>query len=387
MAIHDSRDRDLARVLVRHSVKAKRGELVFIQAVGLDTAGLAEAIVEEVTAVGAAPYVHFVDPEIMRKFLHSVKEPMLKPLSQLEMDQIKRSDCYIGIRGSRNIFELSDVPRQKMDLYNKQVAIPVRNKRVKDSRWVVLRYPNASMAQLSGQPREKFADSYYNVCTLDYARMEKAVRPLAHLMKKTDVVEITGPGTDLRLSIKGIGVIPCTGAHNIPDGECFTAPVKTSVEGTVSFNTPTVWEGTPYENITLRFEKGQIMDAKAADREQTRKLNKVLEQDEGARYVGEFAIAFNPQILHPMRDILFDEKISGSFHMAMGQAYDDASNGNRSGLHWDLVCIQRKDYGGGEISFDGKLIRKDGLFVPKSLQKLNPKELIARKQSGRAKKK
>lgn len=372
MAITDLRDQDLAKVLVKHSIKAQKGELVFIHSVGEDTRGLAEALVVEVLKAGAAPYLHFVDPEIQRKFLMNTHEEALKRLVKLELAQIKQSDCFIGIRGSRNIFELSDVPRKKMDLYNKILGHPTRDKRVKDTRWVVLRYPNSSMAQLSQQPREAFADFYYRVCTLDYPAMDKALHPLERLMEKTDRVEIKGNGTDISFSIKDIAAIGCAGEMNIPDGECFTAPVKDSVNGTVQFNTPTIWDGIGFENIQLTFENGKIVRADAGDKNQTKKLNSILNQDPGARYVGEFAIAFNPYITHPMRDILFDEKICGSFHLAMGQAYGEADNGNKSALHWDMVCIQRKDYGGGEIYFDGKLIRKDGLFIPKSLQKLNP---------------
>lgn len=372
MANKDSRDQELARLLIKHSVKAQKGDLVFIDAVGLDTAGLAEAVLIETLKVGAAPYVHLSEPETSRKLLHAAGEESMKRLAKFEMLQMKDTQCYIGIRGAANIFESSDVPPRQLSLYNKIVRKPVHlDQRVRHTRWCVLRFPNASMAQLAQRPRETFADFYYKVCTLDYSKMERAVRALKTAMEKTDEVHFKGNGTDLRMSIKNIGVVPCTGSHNIPDGECFTAPVRKSVNGTVFFNTPTIWEGTPYENIKLIFKDGKIVEATAASKEQTTKLNRVLDQDEGARYVGEVAIAFNPFILHPMRDILFDEKIAGSFHMAMGQAYEDADNGNKSQVHWDMVCIQRKDYGGGEIYFDGKLVRKDGIFLPKSLQGLN----------------
>jgi aminopeptidase len=209
--------------------------------------------------------------------------------------------------------------------------------------------------------------------------MCKAVKPLQQWMEKTDIVQLKGPGTDLRFSIKGIPAVPCCGEMNIPDGECFTAPVRTSVEGTVQFNTPTVWEGSPYENIFLRFSKGRIIEARASDAAQSKRLNKVLDQDTGARYVGEFSLGFHPHILAPMRDILFDEKIAGSFHMAMGQCYDVAPNGNKSAVHWDMVCIQRPEYGGGEVYFDDKLIRKNGEFVPKDLHGLNRKNFLSSK--------
>lgn len=370
----DPRDKQLAKMLVNYSVKAKPGDLVFIQVSGLESLSLGAACVEETAKVGAAPYLHFVDAEIQRKFLMSGSDEVFKRLARLELKQMKDADCFIGIRGSANIFESSDVPREKMEAYTRHVVKPVHlEERVKRTRWCVLRYPNESFAQMAGRSTEGFRDFYYDVCLVDYAKMARDVQPLKELMERTDRVHLKGPGTDLEFSIKGIPSIPCCGEMNVPDGECFTAPVRTSVNGTVAFTAPTVWQGSPYDNVKLRFEKGRVVEATAADAAQTAKLNEVLDQDPGARYLGEFSLAFNPRIMHPMRDILFDEKIAGSFHMALGQAYDEASNGNKSAVHWDMVCIQRPDYGGGEIWFDGKLIRKDGQFLPKELAALNYK--------------
>lgn len=368
----DSRDRKLAQMLVKYSVKAKPGELVFIQVSGSDALSLGAACVEEATRAGAAPYLHFVDAQIQRMFLNAANDSVLKRLAKFELKQMKDADCFIGIRGSANIFELSDVPGAKMESYTKHVVKPVHlEERVKRTRWVVLRYPNESMAQMASTSTEKFKKFYYDVCLVDYAKMARNVKPLQRLMDKTDHVRLTARGTDIEFSIKGIPSIPCCGELNVPDGECFTAPVRTSVNGVVSFNAPTVWQGVAFDNVVLRFEKGKVVEATAGDAVQTRKLNEFLDQDAGARYLGEFALGFNPKILHPMRDILFDEKIAGSFHMALGQAYDEASNGNKSAVHWDMVCIQRPDYGGGEVWFDGKLIRKNGKFLPKDLTPLN----------------
>lgn len=373
MALHiEPRDQRLAGMLVNYSVKARPGDLVFIQVSGQDALSLGAACVEECARVGAAPYLHFVDAEIQRRFLQTADEKVFKRLAQFELKQMKDADCFIGVRGSVNIFELSDVPAEQMASYTKHLVKPVHlEERVKRTRWVVLRYPNESMAQMSATSTSAFRDFYYDVCLVDYEKMARNAQPLKKLMEKTDRVHLKGPGTDLHLSIKGIPAIPCCGEMNVPDGECFTAPVKNSVNGVVSFNAPTVWQGVAYDGVVLEFEKGKVVKAVAADATQTQKLNEVLDQDPGARYLGEFAIGFNPKVLHPMRDILFDEKIAGSFHMALGQAYDEASNGNKSGVHWDMVCIQRRDYGGGEIWFDDKLIRKDGKFLPKELQPLN----------------
>jgi len=245
---------------------------------------------------------------------------------------------------------------------------PVQDQRVKRTKWVVLRWPTPSMAQLAGMSTEAFEDFYFDVCTLNYRKMQPGMKALKRLMERTNRVEIKAPGTDLTFSIKGIPAVICGGDRNIPDGEVFTAPVKDSVEGQVTFNAPSIYQGTAFDGVRLKFKGGKIIDASSNE---TKKLNKILDSDEGARYVGEFSLGFNPRVFQPMRDILFDEKIAGSFHFTPGQAYEEADNGNRSQVHWDLVSIQRPDYGGGEIHFDDKLIRKNGEFLPKQLRSLN----------------
>ena len=199
------------------------------------------------------------------------------------------------------------------------------------------------------------------------------MKPLAALMNDTDRVRIVGPGTDLSFSIRGISTVACSGAHNIPDGEVFTCPVRDSVQGHVQFKAPTIYQGTALDSLRLAFKNGRVVDATGNN---TTRINEILDTDDGARFIGEFALGFNPFILEPMRDILFDEKIAGSFHFTPGQAYEEADNGNRSQVHWDLVCIQRPDYGGGEIYFDDKLVRKDGTFVLDELKALNPENLV-----------
>ena len=285
---------------------------------------------------------------------------------------MKQMDAYIAVRGGENISEMSDVPSDRLKLLSRKMK-PVLDHRVGKTRWCILRWPTPSMAQQAGMSTEAFENFFFDVCTLNYSKMQPGMKALAALMNKTDRVEIKGPGTDLRFSIKGIPAIPCGGSHNIPDGEVFTAPVRNSVEGVISYNAPSLYQGTAFDSLRLEFKHGKIVHATANNSE---KLNQILDSDPGARYVGEFALGFNPHILHPMRDILFDEKISGSFHFTPGQAYEHADNGNRSQVHWDMVNIQREDYGGGTIHFDGKLIRENGRFVPKALQALNPENLV-----------
>jgi len=369
--IIDPRYSQLAAGLTGFSTSLAKGERVLIDAFDIPDA-MVIALIRAVRARGAHPYVQIHRARVTRELSVGAEEAQFSVHADVELARMQRMDAYIAIRGSENIFESSDVPAGKVQLVSRLMK-PVLDHRVGRTKWVVLRWPSSAMAQQAGMSTEAFEDFYFKVCTLDYARMVPGMKALADLMRRTDRVHIKGPGTDLRFSIKGIGAQPCGGLRNIPDGEVFTCPVKDSVEGHVQYNAPTVYLGTSFDHIRLAFRGGRIVDATSSN---TRRLNEILDSDAGARFIGEFAIGFNPHIREPMRDILFDEKIAGSFHFTPGQAYDNPGNGNKSQVHWDMVCIQRPEYGGGEIWFDGKLIRKDGLFVPKALQKLNPAYLL-----------
>ncbi|MDE6960832.1 MAG: aminopeptidase [Lachnospiraceae bacterium] len=370
----DERIRTLAEGLVHYSCQVKTGDKVYIHYTGASTRKLAKELVRAVYRAGGLPFIHYTDQQLQRLQIMECTKEQMELAAEVDALEMSRMDCYIAVRGSDNIAELSDVPAERMALYEKYYVTPVHHKvRVPKTRWVVLRYPNDAMAQLSGTSTEAFEDFYFRVCNLDYSRMEAAMEPLVKRMERTDRVRITGPGTDLTFSIKGIPAIPCAGRMNIPDGEVFTAPVRDSINGTLSYNTPSVFQGFTYENIRFTFRDGKIVEASAND---TERITHVLDTDEGARYVGEFAIGVNPYVLEPMKDTLFDEKIMGSIHFTPGNCYDEAPNGNMSSIHWDLVLIQRPEYGGGEIYFDDVLIRKDGRFVLPELQGLNPEGLV-----------
>ena len=372
--MRDPRTRPLARLLVRHSLALEPGEAVLIESFDLSS-GLVLDLIEETQAAQAIPLVSLRDNGVIRAQLASATEAQLRVQAALELDQMKRVQAYIGIRASNNVSELSDVPADRMSLYQQIVAKPVHlDYRVNHTRWVVLRYPNFAMAQLANMSTEAFEDFYFRVCNVDYVRMRRAMEPLVERMKRTDRVHLKAPGTDLRFSIRDIGVVPCFGQRNIPDGECFTAPVRDSVEGVITYNTPSVYLGTTYDHVSFTFEKGRIVKATGNPQD---KLDLLLDTDEGARYVGEFSLGFNPHVIHPMKDTLFDEKIAGSLHFTPGQCYETTENGNRSRIHWDLVLIQRPEYGGGEVWFDGELVRRDGLFVTEDLLGLNPDRLGA----------
>lgn len=306
--------------------------------------------------------------------LENSTEEQIKLYGQIDSERMKKMDAYIGIRATSNTSELSSLSKNTMELYNKYYTVPVHfEERVKNTKWCILRYPNNSMAQMSKMSTEEFEDFYFNVCNLDYSKMSKAMDSLKNLMNKTDKVHILGNGTDLIFSIKGITAEKYTGTFNIPDGEVASAPVKTSVNGCITYNTETTYNGITFNNIKFEFENGKIIKATSNN---TNALNEILDTDDGARYIGEFALGLNPYIEKPIGDTLFDEKIKGSFHFTPGDALEESDNGNRSSIHWDIVNIQRIEYGGGEIYFDDVLIRKDGIFVLPELECLNPENLI-----------
>lgn len=369
--VMDERIKRLADVLTGYSCRLQPGENVLIEYEGKECTNLVRQIVKNAYAAGARPFVNIMDSTITREIMLGCGEEQLSFMKEYRLKQMEGMDAYIAIRGAVNTAELSDVPIEKQNLYNR-VLDPITDYRVSNTKWVVLRYPNYSMAQLAGSSLEAFEDFYFDVCTLDYAKMDRAMDSLKALMDRTDKVRLTAPGTDLTFSIKDIPAVKCAGECNIPDGEVYTAPVRESMNGYITYNTPSVEQGFTYENIRFEVENGRIVRATCNDDE---RINSFLDTDEGARYFGEFAIGVNPYVLEPMKDTLFDEKICGSIHLTPGQSYDDAPNGNNSAVHWDLVLIQRPEYGGGEIWFDDVLIRKDGLFVIPELECLNPDNL------------
>ena len=365
--MHDPRIDQLAKQLVGYSTSIQAGESVLIDAFDVPES-VPLALIRAVRAAGATAFVNLHNARVTRELLIDGTADQFDVQAEIGLAQMKKMDAYIAVRGSNNITESSDVPEDKMALAMKTLR-PVQDYRVNETKWCVLRWPNPSMAQQAQMSTEAFEDFYFDVCLLDYAALVPSMKKLEELMTATKEVHITGEGTDLKFSMDGLGAIACGGDRNIPDGECFSAPVIDSVEGVLTYNTPTLYQGIAFDNMRLEFEGGKIVNADANNREA---FNKILDSDEGARYIGEFAIGFNPKIMEPMRDILFDEKIAGSFHFTPGQAYEGvADNTNRSQVHWDMVCIQRPDYGGGEIRFDGELIRKDGQFTLPELQDLN----------------
>jgi len=375
----DKRLRTLAENLVNYSTRIEKGDQVLIEVTGQEEE-LAKELIRAVYQAGGQPYYALNNERLQKEWLkgrngEGIDEKAVSSLALWESARMSEMDAYIGIRIKDNLYDLAGLSDKVMTRYNKLFVKPVHlDIRVAKTKWVILRYPNPAMAQEAGMSTEDFTDFYFKACTFDYRLLSKRMDPLLEMLNNAKDVRIKAPAVDLRFSIDGIPAVKCDGIMNIPDGEVFTAPVKDSVEGELTFNTSSPHDGKVYHNIYLKFAKGKIIDAKCS--QDTAALNAVLDTDEGSRYIGEFAFGLHPLILQPIHDILFDEKISGSFHFTPGACYDEADNGNKSAVHWDMINIMRSEYGGGEIYIDNQLIQKDGLFCHPSLVELNPQLLL-----------
>ena len=370
----DFRIEKLAHNLLTYSVSIKPGDNILIELFGEDGVPLAKELIKQAENLGAKPFFNIINYEILRVMLQNTTEEQIKLYAKHDKMRMEDMDAYIGIRANSNNAELNGLSKESIELYNKNYTKPVHfEERVKNTKWCILRYPNNSMAQMAKMNKDEFEEFYFKVCNLDYSKMSKAMDSLKNLMDKTDKVHILGNGTDLTFSIKGIPAEKYMGTFNIPDGEVATAPIKTSINGHITYNTETTYNGITFNNIKFEFKDGKIINATS---NKTKELNEILDLDIGARYIGEFALGLNPYIEKPIGDTLFDEKIKGSFHLTPGDSLEESDNGNRSSIHWDIVNIQTPEYGGGQIYFDNVLIREDGRFVLPELECLNPENLI-----------
>lgn len=367
----DPRIETLAHNLLSYSLEIKPGDRLFAQA-ETGSEPLVRGLIEEAYRMGAAPSFEVINPKLRRAWLLGATRAQMDQKNSWDLRRLDDLDARVSIVAGDNASELADVPpeiMQSWSLSRQPYLVAVERKR-----WCVLRFPTPSAAQAAGMSTEAFEEFCFRVSCLDYAKMGKAMDPLVELMQKTDQVHILGLGTDLTFSIKGMPANKCAGKLNVPDGEVFTAPIRDSANGTITYNAPSLVDGVTFENVSFTFEQGRIVTATGTPLD---KLIKRLDTDEGARHLGEFALGVNPFITFPMRDILYDEKIAGSLHLTPGDAYADlCDNGNKSALPWDLVLIQTPEWGGGEIWFDGVLVRKDGLFVLAELEGLNPENLV-----------
>jgi len=372
--MQDPRLKILAKQLIEYSIELQPGEKLYLEIKGLDSLDLGRELIRAATLAGGVPFWYYNDETVSRHFVKHAGQAQFEAWGRFHRRIMEEVDAYIAIRGSTNSFDLADVDSDRMKWFSHAYWQEVHSVRVNEKKWCVLRYPNPAMAIMAQQATEPFEDFYFRVCTLDYPRMSVAMDPLIELMQATDRVELKGPGTDLSFSIRGIGAVKCCGKRNVPDGEVYSCPIIDSVNGVITYNTATMYQGGLFRDIRFEVREGKIVRATCTGDDE--KLNQILDTDEGARFFGEFALGVNPHITEPLLDTLFDEKIGGSFHLTPGNAYEETDNGNKSAVHWDIVCIQTPEWGGGEIYFDGRLVRKEGRFIIPELEGLNPENLI-----------
>ncbi len=362
------KEQQLAHLLVQYSVELQKGERCLINATDVPNS-MVEALIEEVYAAGGYPEVNISSITVERALVKGATSESIVGWTDNDAYRMNNMDAFIGIRGIVNPFEMAHLG-SGYEVYNKMYNNKVHHDiRVPHTKWVVLRYPTLLMAYQAKMSFTQFEEYFYKVTSeVDYRAMDRAMDKAKAFMDTVDKVHIIAKDTDLTFSIKNIGSVKCSGHRNIPDGEVYSAPVLNSVNGYIHYNTPSTYHGHTFLDVRFVIKDGKIIEATSDDNEA---INRVLDSDIGARYFGEFALGCNPSITFAMDNTLFDEKIAGSIHFTPGNAYTNCDNTNRSSVHWDLVQIQTKEYGGGEIWMDGELIRKDGVFVHPSFTDLN----------------
>lgn len=364
----EERIKKLSSTIVNYSINVHENDRVLIQYENKECSKLVKCLIEDIYKNKGIPSVDLIDNELNTLILEKANSKTIDQIVKLKESQVENFDCFIRICYTENEYEDKNLnPDIRKELGSKLQKVD--DIRINQRRWVLLNYPSLIDAYKAKMKYDNFYNYSMDIMNVDYKSMNEKIKPLKDLMEKTDKVRIVSPGTDITFSIKGLPAIPCCGVYNIPDGELYTAPIKDTVNGVITYNTPSPYQGNIFNNIRLEFENGQIVNCSASN--DVELLKKIFDTDEGARYIGEFSLGFNPMITFPMGDILYDEKIMGSIHFTPGRCYEDCNNGNISSIHWDLVLIQTKEYGGGEIYFDDVLIRKDGKFVLDNLKQLN----------------
>lgn len=364
----DPRVEGLAKILVGYSTEVKEGETVSIE--GSSAAEpLLLAVYEEVLKAGANPILNAsLEGQAVSFYKHASDEQLdwISPVTEWMAENV---DVRIAIAASDNTRELSAVPPQRQT--RRQTATGELLARMMDRsaagefRWCITLFPTNAYASEAEMSLVDYEDFYYGACLADDAdpltaweRTSAETKRLAEWIDGREEVRVTAPGTDIRLGIAGRKFIPCDGRHNMPDGEFFTGPIEDSVEGEVTFHLPALVGGREVSGVRLRFEAGKVVDASAERGEEF--LVELLDTDAGARRLGELGIGTNYAIDRGTREVLLDEKLGGTVHMAVGRSYPESGGVNESAVHTDLVCDLRQ---GGKIEVDGEDFQVDGKFV------------------------
>lgn len=364
----DNRIVKLSQLLTNYCVEVQRGDVVVVRT-ALAAMPLAKEAYRAVLQAGGHPHLFIKDEGIDEIFLKEANDEQLAVASPLYSHILNNFDCMISIRGSENTRRLSNIDpqqQQKMALANRELmATYMRRAAAGEFRWVGTLFPTQAHAQDADMSLDEFEDFVYGACFLEtddpvaeWQAMHKEQQVLCDYLAKVDKLRVTGPNVDLTLSTKGRTWINSDGKRNMPSGEIFTGPVEQSVNGWIRYTYPAIYQGREVEGVELRFEDGKVVGATAKKNEAF--LHQVLDTDAGARYLGEFAIGTNRNIQQFTRSILFDEKINGTIHMAVGQSYPESGGLNKSGVHWDMICDMQD---GGQIWADDELFYDSGRFL------------------------
>jgi len=352
----DERIQKIATLLIDYSTKVKEGDRVQIRTDALGRE-LALELYKCALLRGAYPWLRTELPGSRYVFYKYANDAQLGFFPDYELAEIKNTDVYISIGAPSNLKELSSIDPARIGARMKALKT-ISDWRVEKTRWVIFYYPTEALAQEADMPLQEFEDFVFNSCLIDWKELSKKLQRLKEAVDSTDKVKILSPNTRLEFSVKGRNSVAANGDKNMPDGELFTSVVEQSVNGYIGFDIPAIWQGNVVEDVTLNFEQGRITNAKASKNQAF--LEKILETDEGSKRIGEFGIGFNYNITKSVKTILFDEKIDGTIHLALGRGYKETLSQNESAIHWDMVKDLRKD---GEVYFDGKLRMKNGKWL------------------------
>ncbi len=350
----DQRIEKIADILLNHSTKVKEGDYVIIEG-EYQALELIKILYKKILQKGAFPIPKIGDDQFHSMYYKYAPDNVLKTFPEIAYNELKKVDCLIALRAPKNLKEMADVDPNKITDRTKLLE-PIKTERLK-KRWIVFNFPTNSFAQEAGMSLEDFEDFVYNACIQDWNKISKEQEKYIKLMESGSEVRIIGKDTDIKLKIKGRQFINGSGSHNMPDGEIFTAPLENETEGHIYFDYPTVYSGKEVLGVMFKFEKGKIVDVKAEKGEDF--IKQVLKTDEGASKLGELGIGLNYNIKKGIKNILFDEKIGSSVHMAIGSSYKECLGVNESAVHWDFI----KDMKNGKMFLDGKLVYENGRFI------------------------
>jgi len=351
----DPRAKKAAQILVDHSAKLKKGDYVQI-ITDPEAKELALEVYKLALQRGAYPKIVVSLPGQSYIYYKYASKEQLSKFPEISYYEIKKTDAVIYIGAPNNTKELTNVDPKKISI-RQRVCKKISDYRVNNTKWILYEYPTEALAQDAEMSLEEFTDFAYNATNVDWKKESKKQDKLKKILDKGKSVRIIGKNTDISFSIAGKKAIKCDGDHNMPDGEVFTEPVKHSINGYITYDFPAIHGGREVDGIRLEFKDGKVVKATATKNEEF--LKQMLETDSGSRYVGEFGVGVNYNIKKFIKNTLFDEKIGGTIHLALGNAYQETGGENSSAIHWDMIKDLRK---GGKLYIDGKLVQENGKF-------------------------